>query len=213
MNRFKAAAAGITLILMVALTVIVLTKDSVSDTEQTVDKLVIRTEEEQEEPENSLKKNQYPEINQLVHSYYEMVASGDLEGLQTITSDFGEHFQEEVENNQKFVEEYRNIDVYTKHAEAENAYIAFVYYEMKIRDIETPVPGLGNLYVTRGEDGQYIVANGIYDSKAQEYVQQVASDEDVQALVKEVQQKYRSAKESDETLRLALDDLRTTYSE
>ena len=84
---------------------------------------------------------------------------------------------------------------------------------MKIRDIDTPVPGLGNLYVTRNPEGRYIVANGIYDSKAQEYVQQVASDEDVQALVSDVQKKYREVKESDDTLRLALDDLQSAYSE
>ena len=136
-----------------------------------------------------------------------------MEDLQTITDGMEERFQQEIAGNQKFVEGYRNIDVYTKLAEEEDAYIVFVYYEMKIRDIDTPVPGLGNLYVTRNPEGRYIVANGIYDSKAQEYVQQVASDEDVQALVSDVQKKYREVKESDDTLRLALDDLQSAYSE
>ena len=216
MDRLKAGAAGGLVVLTIALAVSVLTKDSAIGADQTTEKTAVITMAAvngQKEPENPLEKNRDPKLNELVRSYYKKVASGDLEGLREITENMGENFQQEVANNPKFMEEYQNIEVYTKKADMEGDFIVFVYYEMKIRDIETPVPGLGNLYVTRKEDGHYIVGNGMYDSKVQEYIQRVASDEDVQALVAEVQQKYRRAKESDETLRLAIDDLSSVYSE
>lgn len=216
MDRWKAGVLGAAVIVTAAGAVLSFTKDGGISAGQTAEEAAVVTEvsaDGQEEQKNPLEKDKYPQIDRLVRSYYEMAAAGDLEGLEEITGNTQETFAQEIEENRKFVEGYQNVEVYTKKAEEEGAFIVFAYYEMKIRDIDTPVPGLGNLYVREDPEGNLIVANGMYDSKVQEYVGQVASDEDVQALVRDVQQKYRRARESDETLRLALDDLQSAYSE
>ena len=53
-----------------------------------------------------------------------------------------------------FVEGYENLNVYTKLGKYQDTYVAFVRYDMKIRDVYTGVPGLGTLYVTEDEDGK-----------------------------------------------------------
>ena len=108
-----------------------------------------------------------------------------------------------------FVEDYLGITVYTKLGKYRDTYVAFVRYDMKIRDIYTKVPGLGTLYVEKNtDDGTYGVRTGI-DEELQEYVSKIAGHADVQEIMKEVQDEYAAAVASDALLREALRDLRS----
>ena len=112
-----------------------------------------------------------------------------------------------------FVEGYCNIQVYTKNGKYKDSYIAFVRYDMKIRDIYTEVPGLGTLYVAKGEDGVYRVESKTDDAEIQDYVKTIAAHDDVQALMEQIRTDYANAVASDAILQEALEDLKNAYED
>lgn len=138
--------------------------------------------------ENPLLLEEYPEVTDAVKDYYRT--------LQDETS---------------FVEDYENLNVYTKLGKYEHTYVAFVRYEMKIRDIYTRVPGLATVYVTEDEDGKCQVETQVEDDEIKSYVDLVTEHEDVQALFQEVQEAYQQAVQSDALLQEALLDLKQAY--
>ena len=112
-----------------------------------------------------------------------------------------------------FVEGYHNIQVYTKNGKYKDSYIAFVRYDMKIRDIYTEVPGLGTLYVAKGEDGVYRVESKTDDAEIQDYVKTIAAHDDVQALMEQIRTDYPNAVASDAILQEEHEDLKNAYED
>lgn len=119
----------------------------------------------------------------------------------------------ELANHSDFVESYDNVQVYTKTGPYEDSYIVFAYYEMKIRDIYTKVPGLGTLYVEKDADGVYQLNKEVSDQNVSGLLRKLMLHEDVQALMADVQSKYTAAVHSDELLKEAMDDLQQVYED
>ena len=103
------------------------------------------------------------------------------------------------------------MQVYTKLGKYKDTYVAFVRYDMKIRDIYTEVPGLSTVYVTKDENGICQVSAKAEDDEVASYIQMIAQHEDVQALISETQQAYQEAVQSDALLQEALSDLKDAY--
>lgn len=140
---------------------------------------------------NPLKPNDNEEVNKAVSTYYRQSAE-----------------------KSKFAEEYQNLMIYTKFGPYEGSYIAFVEYDMKIRDIYTPVPGLGTVYIeTDSKAGQAHVVNAINDEAVSSLIGSMAEHGDVQALVASVQTRYEEALLSDSLLKEALEGLKQTYEQ
>ena len=104
----------------------ILTKDK----SQKAQKISLKEQKKENEgwenmADNPLLKGEYPQVTRAVEAYYS--ALGD---------------------ETSFVEGYENLNVYTKLGKYQDTYVAFVRYDMKIRDVYTGVPGLGTLYVT-----------------------------------------------------------------
>lgn len=122
-----------------------------------------------------------------------------------------EEYYRTLAEHADFVECYNNLCIYTKLGKYQGTYIAFVRYDMKIRDIYTEVPGLGTLYLEQGQSGAYQVVAKTDDKEIQEYVDQIVVHEDVQALMSQIQTDYANAAASDAMLAEALDDLKEAY--
>ena len=140
---------------------------------------------------NPLRLEEYPEVTDVVKSYYARLAE-----------------------NSDFVESYDNVQVYTKLGKYKDSYVAFVKYDMKIKDIYTGVPGLGTLYVEKNkESGKYHVSQTVEDDKLKSSVEEVAGQDDVDKLLADTTSQYHSAVESDALLREALADLKNAYED
>jgi len=140
---------------------------------------------------NPLRLEEYPEVTDVVKSYYARLAE-----------------------NSDFVESYDNVQVYTKLGKYKDSYVAFVKYDMKIKDIYTGVPGLGTLYVEKNkESGKYHVSQTVEDDELKSSVEEVASQDDVDKLLADTTSQYHSAVESDALLREALADLKNAYED
>ena len=129
--------------------------------------------------------------------------------LQTITD-----YYDGQRDAADFIEAYDNIRVYTKAGKGEGTYVAFVKYEMKIKDIYTKVPGLGTLYLKQdGTGSSYEVDTGAKENGIREYLARISRHEDVQALLDETGNEYTEAVQSDALLQEALLDLKNAYED
>ena len=92
-----------------------------------------------------------------------------------------------------------------------DTYVAFVRYDMKIKDIYTEVPGLGTLYVKKDSQGNYQITQQVKKKEIREYINRIAEHEDVQALMNQTHESYQKAVGSDALLKEALDELKDAY--
>lgn len=208
----------IALVVLTTASSAILTKDSAADAGQTIaktensflgkyisDKILVQGEQ--------LEKNRYPSVNKLIRLYYSETAAGDLDGLRNLMDQIEEANVSEILNNPNFVEEYEEINVYTKPGKEMGELVVFVTYKMKIRGIETPVPGMGTFYVSRKQDGKYSLSNGTYDSSVQEEIQKAAEDEEVKRLAENTRKEYEKAQKSDKELDIMLKGMQSTSKE
>lgn len=154
---------------------------------------LVKTEEEK----NELKKNEYPEVNELVQKYYDCLSSGDMEGLAAIVDEISDEEKNRILSSKDLVEGYQNIECYTKRGLEEGSYVVFVYYEQKFVKYETLAPGLSPLYVCTRNDGSLYISNGEPSAELIAYVEQLAVGEDVMALKADVTARYEEAKAAD----------------
>ena len=155
------------------------------------EKVIVLEENEgyQDMESNPLMTNTEPEVESAVKKYYSELAE-----------DAG------------FVEDYHNIQIYTKKGRYVDSFVVFVRYDMKIKDIYTEVPGLGTLYVEKdSEIGEYIVDPRPEEKDIQECVSTLASHDDIESLMSQIQTDYANAVASDALLEEALQDLKEAY--
>ncbi|MCF2555262.1 hypothetical protein [Faecalicatena contorta] len=127
--------------------------------------------------------------------------------LKTVVDYYGEQ-----KEKSDFIESYDNVHVYTKLGKYRGSYVAFVKYEMKIKDIYTKVPGLGTLYLIPDETGEgFKVDAEAKKNQTRDYVARISTHEDVQALLQEAGREYTEAVQSDALLQEALLDLKNAY--
>lgn len=139
---------------------------------------------------------------------------------ETADADIAEAVEEYYETQRAenpFVEEYRNLLIYTKDGRYAGTHVVFVRFEMKIKDIYTAAPGMETLYMEQdGRDGrEYIVSAADPDRAAeiQEAAETAAGHEDAEQLMAGVQADYEKALAADAMLRESLGDLEEAYEE
>ena len=125
---------------------------------------------------NPLRECRIDDVNQAVEKYYARLGE-----------------------NADYVENYEDIYLYVKNGQYENTYVVYATYEMKIKDIYTPVPGLGTLYAERSEDGSMKLSGRVGD-EIQQYIAEITQHEDVKGLFRQVEEEYAYAVQSDEML-------------
>lgn len=157
-----------------------------------------------------LKKNAYPEINELMNTYFKALTDGDIETVKKILIlGDGETFEKKEElmkSEGEYIEAYNNIDCYTKNGPEENSYVVYVAYDIKFLQMDTPVPGLARLYVVADEDSNYYIYSP-YSSEVEAYMDEVDKSEDVVILCREIDEKVANALESDDKLRAFMEAL------
>lgn len=153
-----------------------------------------------EEDENALKKNAYPEVTALIESFYTAWGQKDAAKMGELTDHFGKTDEAKVAGA-AYIEEYQNVEVYTKKGLEENTFVVFASYDLKFKDVETAAPGLAELYVYQDENGNYLIHNDDSDAEVMECIEKTRQEEDVMELVSEVETRLNEAIASDGTLR------------
>ncbi|MBQ8857967.1 MAG: SH3 domain-containing protein [Lachnospiraceae bacterium] len=160
---------------------------------------VSATEEEVVE-EDSLEVNVNDAINELINKYFTGLSSGNLELVASAVDVLSDEEKLTIERKKDYIEAYNNITCYTKNGLEEGSYVVFTSYDMKIYNIETAAPGIMALYVCTADDGSMYIFNGEASEELTNYVLQLASEEDVAAVITDVDTRYQQLVAQDEDL-------------
>ena len=204
----KKVYAAIALLAAVVILIVVLIVMAVTggndETPQGEEDAVIATEtvdetEEQVE-ENPLEVDAYAGINDLVFKYFEGLSSGNIEMVEQTVDVLTDEEKITIEKKKDYIEAYKDVVCYTKKGLEENTYVVFASYEMKIYNIETPAPGIMALYVCLGDDGSYYIFNREAPDELANYVLELAAEEEVAAVIADVDARYQQLITEDEDL-------------
>lgn len=126
-----------------------------------------------------LEENAYPEINNIIRTYYDAQASGDIAVISSLNTYLDEIETIRVQELSKYIDSYPTVNVYTKPGLTENTYVAYVYSEVKFTDAEQLLPGMQTYYIGQDENGDYFINDGTYDDIIWKYIKEITLQDDV----------------------------------
>lgn len=192
------------LIAVVVLIIVLIAGAASDDQKQETESTQTVTEEAVEDEEtvekNLLEVDAYEEINRLMLVYFHGLSTGDIPMVEEAVDVLTEEEIKAIEKKKDYIESYNDITCYTKKGLEEDSFVVFASYEMKIYNIETPAPGIMALYVIKGADGEYRIYNGDASEELKNYVLELATEEDVAAVIADVDARYQQLTEQDEEL-------------
>ena len=124
--------------------------------------------------------NAYPDVNELIGSYYDALENGDATAALTINSFLSESEQMYIVEMGEFIDRFTTIEVYTKPGPVENSYIAYVYYEVKFVGSDVEGPGMAAYYVCCNAEGDYYINEDPDESEeVTKYIEEMSLQDDV----------------------------------
>lgn len=173
------------------------------------------TNAQKAQAENALQDEKYPEISEVVKHYLEAYLIKDpvkrRAEIAKYVDNMGAIDEGEIKYND-YITSYKDIECYTKKGLNPNSYVLFAYYQMKLKNISTPVPAITTLYIIRdAKNNKIYIHNGIKtNSEIKDHINKVKQDEDVKALFADVQKEFNEAIESDKYLKDFFNKLNAT---
>ena len=157
-------------------------------------------EAEETVSDNPLEVDAYEDVNAVVLQYFNGLSAGDIALVESSVDVLTDEEKLTIEKKKDYIEAYKDVVCYTKKGLEENSYVVFASYEMKIYNIETAAPGIMALYVCMGEDGNYYIFNGEASEELTNYVLELAAQEEVAAVIADVDARYQQLVAEDEDL-------------
>lgn len=159
-----------------------------------------------------LKLNSDEKITSLVKQYFEASVKADVDKMNTIVSGTEDVTKEALERKYEYIEDVKSIDCYVLETPIEGAYIVYVYHEYKFVDIDTLAPGMSRLFISTGEEGNYVILMNNYDTQTEEMIDQSEENSNVVELTKTVDNKLLEAMTKDEKLKNFVEKLNAAAS-
>ncbi len=210
--RYSRIIMPIVLVLCVAVTVAIAVsasrrKDTGEETVETTEGIDIANVDVTV-PEVPMEKDAIPEINELVHTYYQAMVEGDTDTMGKLMYKLDDTEILRAKETSKYLESYPTLEVYTKAGPKEDTYMVYVYTEVKFYDYDKPIPGLTTYYVCRNEDGDYYFnVDGEEDDDILNYIRELNLQDDYVDLNNKVAAAYNDMVAEDEELRNFIIDL------
>ncbi|MCR5210863.1 MAG: SH3 domain-containing protein [Lachnospiraceae bacterium] len=145
----------------------------------------------------SLKENAFPEVNDLVNRYFAARTADDLVSGNVIRGELNTREAAKIEARNIYVEAYQNLNCYTKPGPYTGSYVAFVTYDLKLKDWEQTAPGLITLLICPDDNGVLYVYTGDFEENAAEYIRQVSVQSDVADLLNRIDTQYNEILDGD----------------
>lgn len=145
------------------------------------------------------------EVLNLVNAYFDAKMKGDTNKMSELVDSMTDDDQKKIQQENKYIEAYQNINVYTKEGLKDGSFVAYVYYEAKFANINTAAPGSIVLYLQPKDDKSGLcVHTYTKDSEVINYIKGLEKDKDVVSFYNTVEAKLVEACDSD-------NDLKTFY--
>ena len=169
--------------------------------EQAGDETMTETpEEDAAVEEDPLEVDAYTAINVLITDYFTGLSNGDIALVESTVDVLTDEEKLTIERKKDYIEAYHNITCYTKKGLEEDSYVVFASYDMKIYNIETAAPGIMALYVCTAENGNPYIFNGEASEELTNHVLALAAEEEVAAVIADVDARYQQLVAEDEDL-------------
>ena len=159
------------------------------------------TEAETEKKKTTTLVQDQPEILDLVTRYYTARANKDYDALAAMCEVFDDTARSEIESQDAAIESYSNIMTYSKPGMTDGSYVVYIYFDAKLTGIDTLAPSLRELYLVTDVEGNLMIADKDGNPEQEDYIEQLRADDDVQALIKDVDKKLDDACNSDPALK------------
>ena len=143
-------------------------------------------------PDVPLEKDAYEAVNNLMKTYYQAVADGDVDTISTIQSSVEDMERIRIVELGKYIESYPTVEVYTKPGPEENSYIVIAYTRAIMSYYpEDYFPGYATFYVCTEEDGTLYINQEDIDEPVADYIRQVMLQDDVVELHNKIEVEYK----------------------
>jgi hypothetical protein len=197
--------AGILVLLIIFLAVRLVTGNSSSgtkepETQKVTEAVIDEAQTEGRTGSSSLVKDQQ-DVLTFVTSYYNARANKDYDTLATLCETFDDTTQEDLEKQDAAIESYDNIITYSKAGMTDGSYVVYVYFDAKVTGIDTEAPNLRELYLVTDESGSLVITDKDSNAEQKAYIENMRTDDDVQALIADVEKKLSDATSKDEALK------------
>ena len=221
--RLLAIPAAIVLVLLIVILVMDKKPGSSKNTEDTTvseasdisieDDSQSSADDDSVEPDNNeynqdfsayeLQKDAYPQVNELISTYFQAKVDQDVQTLYKVfgkeEDDRMDERKQQLKDEAVYIEDYQDITCYTKAGMTDDSYVVYVTYDVKFRRVDTLAPGLMWCYVVKNDNGDYIIRENVVGDEA-DYVASQNQTEDVRLLSTQVNERLKQAIESDSLL-------------
>ena len=130
------------------------------------------------------------DVTQLIKDYYTAMSVQDLSELQKITDVLPEDQAAKISSSRN---KFTDVTVYSKNGPDEDSRIVYAYYRYTGSGSAAPLPGLSQMLVRKGADGQWKIIYSELDEATTAYIDSVTADADVQDLIGQVKAEYEKA--------------------
>lgn len=145
------------------------------------------------------------DIETLVSNYFNAKLSVDMDALAQYVSDVSHISGKQLEAEADYIEAYHIRKCLTLDGLYEGSYRVYVYYGVKIYNIDTEIPSLSALYIKQQKDGSLQIKQGTIDNKEQNVLDQLDQSDVVQDLIKQVQADLETVLKQDSSLKTFYD--------
>lgn len=141
------------------------------------------------------------ELEVLMERYFTAKQQVDLSVINDCVSNISHVDEKKLLAEAEYVEAYQNIQCMVMDGATEGSYRVYVRYDVKIVDIDTLMPSLNALYVTRTDNDSFEIYLGTFEKGEQEYLEKLDRSTRVRQLVRSVQDDLQTVISRDDAVR------------
>lgn len=134
-------------------------KVAAQDEEQKADSAEDNSEAKDDSNQAEEEKDEHPEITELISTYYNSYAAGDLDKLSGIAQKLSDMEKDYIKMLNEHVESYGNVSCTVADGAKEGAYIVCAVYDMKFVGADETLPGMNVFYVQTDKNGGLYINN------------------------------------------------------
>lgn len=148
------------------------------------------------------------DIEKFFSDYYVAWNSCDYSLIKTLTTDSENAIPLlDLQKETRFIDDIRDISCYIMKSYEEDAYIVYVYYEIKYVNIKTSLPRLDKYYLVKDTDDTFKIYNTEMDEMLKTYFEDRDQDDKVKEIIQMTKEKSKEALNSDVHLRVYVEAL------
>ena len=148
---------------------------------------------------NPLLEEIYPDIHDLIQSYYDAKANVDLDTIKTLVTNPMYISTETITAESEYIQGYSDLRCFTKRGGGEIDFVVYCTFNMIVPTIQTPIASLESFCISY-KDGKPLIFTGLFDEETQLLLDKLDNDDDVNELKRYTTEQLLQAAEADPSL-------------